>query len=92
MTLQKLFSKKKNWTQEAYARNAKGDIVTPLSKDAVCWCLMGAMQKCYPSAKKRFRVLDRIKSLLPGGRMVCFNDRQDQTIKGIRRLVKQANV
>jgi len=34
-----------NWTQEAYARNVRGDSVLPLDPDAKCFCTMGAMYR-----------------------------------------------
>jgi hypothetical protein len=33
------------WTQGALARDAVGQEVEPDSPDAVCWCLIGAMQR-----------------------------------------------
>jgi hypothetical protein len=32
------------WTKKAFARNALGQEVFPISASAVCWCMMGAMR------------------------------------------------
>ena len=34
---------KKNWTQEAFARDKDGRAVKAANKDAVCWCALGAV-------------------------------------------------
>lgn len=34
----------KNWTQRAYARDAKSESVSSLDADAVCWCAAGAVR------------------------------------------------
>ena len=36
------------WTQNAYARNAKGETEQPSSPGAVCWCLVGALRSVLP--------------------------------------------
>jgi hypothetical protein len=37
-------SDEKNWTQNAYARNTQGDIVSYSSSEAVCFCALGALK------------------------------------------------
>src|SRR6185369_1797313 len=39
----KLISKKKNWTQRAFARGKTGRVVNELGPAAVCFCAMGAV-------------------------------------------------
>lgn len=34
-----------HWTQEVYAKNAKGRQVSPLSRSAVCFCSVGALDR-----------------------------------------------
>jgi hypothetical protein len=33
----------KNWTRNTFARDSEGEIVTPRSHFAVCWCAAGAL-------------------------------------------------
>lgn len=47
MKVRELFSDESKWTQGADARNALGEKVMAEAEDAVCWCLFGAVQKCY---------------------------------------------
>ena len=46
MVLQ-LLSDPKHWTQDANARNSKGVKCELDSPDAQCFCLVGAIYKCY---------------------------------------------
>lgn len=95
MTLQKLFSNRKHWTTEAYARSTTGRVVKSESPDAVCWCLRGAVYKCYPQSEAQDRVLKKLDRFLRGSgfyNIVFFNDSPDTTFDQIQRLVKLANV
>lgn len=40
-----LLSDKRRWTQKHLARNEEGWPVVPLSSNANCWCLLGALCK-----------------------------------------------
>lgn len=51
-----LFSKKECWTTLWYAKDANGDNVWNRYSDenkAVCWCLVGAIDKLYPSEDRQ---------------------------------------
>lgn len=45
VSVRELLSDEKRWTQGQEARDVSGDGVPPTSKDAVCWCLLGALYK-----------------------------------------------
>ena len=40
-----LIEKPEAWTTSVNARDAAGKMVDALSKDAICWCAIGAFQK-----------------------------------------------
>lgn len=40
-----LIARPGTWTQGYYARNARGQNVQVTSKNAVCWCLVGAVER-----------------------------------------------
>lgn len=48
MKIHELLSDPAKWTQDANARDKHGNPVNAESEDAVCWCLIGALYKCYP--------------------------------------------
>lgn len=41
-----LLSVRERWTQGALARDAQGQVVVPMSDDAVSYCFIGAFEKC----------------------------------------------
>lgn len=98
MKLQKLFSNSKRWTKGAEARSKTGRSVDPKSRQAVCWCLSGAITKCYSNWSERIRVFAKVASFMRAGVMYApyfianFNDRPQTTIAQIRKIVKRANV
>lgn len=47
MTVQALLSDPSKWTRRIVARDAQGDGVEPDDQAAVCWCLSGALERCY---------------------------------------------
>ena len=60
-----ILSDENKWTQKVVARNVDGESVSFMSKNAVCWCLSGALCSVYiryPSTSKvvvAFRYLER---------------------------------
>jgi hypothetical protein len=46
-----------HWTQRAYAKDADGNCVTSDDPSAVCWCIYGAINKCYPNDEDHKMVL-----------------------------------
>lgn len=72
----------RDWTQNAFARNAEGIPVDSTSRDAVCWCAVGAMNRAAAALCGEFyfaAIGALTDSLRPGWSMPGFNDRPDQT-------------
>lgn len=53
MKIKELFADKNNWTCGAMSRNMKGERCS--INHGVCWCLVGAIIKCYGHEKPAFR-------------------------------------
>lgn len=73
-----LLSDRDRWTQLAFARNAYGDEVMSDSPTAVCFCLLGAVNKIVPKDDQT-QVLERLMedSLLHNKEsFITFNDKQ----------------
>src|SRR6266508_1642683 len=49
MKINELLSDKSKWTQHAYARLPTGEPCASSHPDAVSWCLLGAVNRCYPA-------------------------------------------
>ena len=93
MTLQDLFTSPDKWTQGAYARDASGYSVSPISRRAVAWCLNGALAKCYGDYDnghtRYYEVATRIKQAIePQYRIAHWNDTKGRTFEEVCELVK----
>jgi hypothetical protein len=65
MKIKKLFRAKSRWTKGTWSRDKKGVSAGIPGADsseskACCWCLMGALYKCYPPGPKRDEVEKRL--------------------------------
>lgn len=92
----------KRWTQWAGARNIAGSEVDACSEEATCWCLLGAIDHCYPPSKQlRIQITleaairrdplfrDRLGGIIE---IDEANDYHKTTIRDIRRVVRKAGV
>ena len=91
------------WTQEAYARDAKGAPVSIGDTEAVSWCLLGAMEKLSIDSNHHDNFSTMIAdSLYNGlrkthpdsftGGIASLNDQffasRDAMVEGLRRVAK----
>jgi hypothetical protein len=65
MKIKKLFRAKSRWTKGTWSRDKKGVSAGIPGTDsseskACCWCLMGALYKCYPPGWERDRAEKRL--------------------------------
>jgi hypothetical protein len=109
MKIAKLFESWRTWIKNAYARNhrASDDQVLATSPDATCWCLLGAVKRCYP-IEQRHAVMDKlaasIKELFPrrvdkvvlpresGETIITFNDTKATRFADVLKVVNHAKV
>lgn len=81
-----------NWTQEDFARDKEGEFVSPGSDTAVCWCLLGAVRKCYPDAQEQDRAVTRLRSALPPEAVSIPDFNDTVTHEQILELLQKAKV
>ena len=83
MKVRELLSDKSKWTQGTFARDKDGFEVNSRSRYAVCWCLMGAVNKCYEDVTE---VMGKLKTEV--GNFVWFNDNHEyeDVVKLVERL------
>jgi len=86
------------WTTKTSARNAEGEACSPISKDAVCWCLSGAMLKCYPDTyydhswlEIERRLRNHLK-ILGEYSLLVWNDNPKRTFQDIRDLITTLDI
>lgn len=97
MTVRELLSEEGKWTQGAYARDAVGKSVALNAPAAVCWCLKGALNRCY--APEAFHAaFQRLTAIVPKVKVdgfepvAAFNDHPSTTFVDIRRVIEQAQI
>ena len=93
MKVQDLLTDESKWTQESYAKNAKGNAVKWTSQFAVCWCLSGAVRKCY-SDLQQFEILKKIRNFIKNKvghtNIASFNDKA--TFQDICNLIEELDI
>lgn len=102
MKVHELLSDETKWTRACGARDATGRQVEPCSSNAVCWCLVGAIEKCFPSAERwrdRRLIMERISNRLSVGGAPGTHDVLDimswndhATFDQVRDLVKELDI
>lgn len=100
MKIYQLFSKPHSWIKGEYARvSLRGDPVDPRDKTAKCFCLDGAIQRCY-NGRKYLTVRDKLESFIEEkfprsfrGSLEDFNDyNRNASRKAIVAICKELNV
>jgi len=104
MKLLDLLTDKTRWNQHYWALNANRAMVGPSDPGAVCWCLSGAMQLCYPLASDYWRnynrLVDVIKEKYPERHncqigeniVVAFNDDYRTTYEDVVAVVRESGL
>ena len=64
MKIKELYSDKTKWTTRAFARDKQSRPIDILSEEAVSFCLMGAVEKCYGRYNEKAKIVERIQHYL----------------------------
>jgi hypothetical protein len=93
MKTYELLDTPEKWTKGAFARDSKGDPVDPVSPEAVCWCIEGALQKCYPNYDDRWEaVYYRLLEVRKYGGIIFWQDNPERTYEEVIEVLKLADV
>ncbi len=90
MKIRELFKTKKDWIQKAAAKTKDGFPVLPKNENAVCWCLKGAIEKCYPEGKW-LEIGEKIRMEIQNS-IINWNDNENRTFKQVKALVKKLDI
>jgi hypothetical protein len=92
MTLQELFTDETKWCKGAVARDANGYPVLSDSPSAVCWCLYGGIEICYPD--DFYAAESKFTDALPEGFLEVsqFNDDDETTFADVRAAIERAGI
>lgn len=94
MTIKELLSDRANWAQHDYAYRADGEGCWGTDKNAVCWCLLGAVDKVYPGLEGavKGKIGDAIRKLYPE-RVIGAADVNDELgYEAVMKVVEEAGV
>ena len=95
MKIWELLSDESKWTQGVTAKNDCGQLVAPDSVEACCWCLMGAVHKCYPYDFDEY-IIDVMTEELSGTQEIIsitsWNDAIGRTYDEVYDFVKRLDV
>lgn len=80
-TVAELLADPKRWTQHRYAKNQFRNPVLYDDPSAICWCLLGAINKIYSNISQVFDAEKKIHRVIKWAPMTEFNDNNDyQTV------------
>ena len=85
-----VLAKKENWTKNYQARNIHGDVVSIYSKDAISYCLVGALYICdfYDTVGKLLSLVKARGFWTISG----FNDDPDTTHEDVLSVLREAGL
>jgi len=91
MKIKEFFSTKEKWTQKTSARDKNGKWVSINDNNASCWCLFGAINKCYSDEDSRRRVIIKVKSYI-GDKIASWNDDENRTFEEVKALCEKLDI
>lgn len=94
MKIKELLTDETKWTKGSFAKDKYCTAVFATSSNAICWCLSGAMIKCYSgdeyiSVSKL--VSNRLRRLSFGD-IIKFNDDSEITFENVRNLIEGLDI
>jgi hypothetical protein len=90
MKVQELLTDESKWCQEALALDKNNNIVWSRSDEAVCWCLQGGIDRCYPGDNRD--IFEKIKKATGGIPVDRWNDNPERKFSDVRNLVVELNI
>ena len=86
MKVKELLDSSDKWTQGTDAEKRDGQETHPDDPEAACWCLLGAIEKCYP-VEERGSIYERIIEAIKEVQISQWNDSPLRTFDDVQRLV-----
>lgn len=91
MKAHELLAKPESWIRGNWALDVVGRAVSPDDRHAVCWCLAGALERCYPGFPQRRIVRDRLRDRI----QLSIVDWNDRTVRGhaeVLQILKELDI
>lgn len=85
--MRQLLTPEGSWTQGCMARDARGQLTSPGSPDAVCWCLEGAAMKVGRGLGGHWVAVKPVLYQATGSNYVEWNDQEGRTHQEVLDLL-----
>lgn len=92
MKAYELLDSSSKWTQGTFARDSDGYSVYPTHKDAVQWCVMGALDVCYPDPNELLNKDWELGKAINSPSLAEWNDATDRTYEEVYEVLKSNNI
>lgn len=90
MTIKELLSDETRWTKGAGARDKDGHLCSTNDEAAVCWCLAGAINRCYSASY--YDVTAKLLGGIGGLSITTYNDATERTYEEVMVLVDKLGI
>ncbi len=91
MKVRELLNARSRWVQGTDAEKSDGQETYAKDPDATCWCLLGAIERCYPH-EEREDIYDRIVAATKESQISSWNDSPLRTFEDVQKLVQELDI
>ena len=91
MKIKELLSSEDKWCQGSLSKTQNGKGCFSFAEEAVSWCLVGAIYKCYHNSIACSSVMFLIKNEL-GDKVLEWNDDPTRKFEDVRELVERLDI
>lgn len=91
MKVKELLSRPENWIKHDFAVNKEGYDTYPDKEDACAWCLIGAIEKCYPPYQ-RSKIKGKVRNKINSWGIAVWNDRLETKYEDVIKLVEELDI
>ncbi len=93
MKVRELLSSPDKWVKTKWAADLLKRPVDPCSPDAVCFCLLGAIDFCYREGTDvKDEVRNKIRKYIGRASIMLWNDAPERTFEEVKSLVNQLDI
>lgn len=101
MKVKELLADPARWTKASFSRDKWGCPIHPRDEQAICWCIVGGIEKCYPNfeeqkkaRKKILRVIEPEIDPKNGSLLLktIFNVNDSATHAELMKILEEADV
>ena len=92
MKIYEFYTDKSKWTKGAEARDFEGHFVFFDAPEAICFCLFGAIYKCYPDDKEREAVREKIQTKINPQLITDWNDQPERNFTEVKQLALDLDI